>query len=118
MATIKLKSSVVAAKVPTTSDIAKAECAVNHTDKKVYFRNPSTDEIWHLAQSAGGGGSTSYLVQSAFSSPYHYVGRAPLGTLTTDATWDIARIEVSSAGSTTTLNATGAWSNRASLSYS
>ena len=53
MATIKLKSSVVAAKVPTTSDIAKAECAVNHTDKKVYFRNPSTDEIWHLAQSAG-----------------------------------------------------------------
>jgi hypothetical protein len=117
MATIKLKSSVVAAKVPTTSDIAAGETAVNHADKRLYFRNPSTDEIWHLANSAGGGGSTSYLVQSAFSSPYHYIGRAPLGTLTTDATWDIARIEIASDGSTTTLNATGAWTNRASLSY-
>ena len=44
--TIKLKSSVVAGKSPTTSDIAAGESAVNHTDKKLYFRNPSTDEIW------------------------------------------------------------------------
>jgi len=113
---IKLKSSVVAAKVPTTADIAKGEAAVNHADKKLWLRNPSTDEIWDLS-SGGGGGSTSYLVQSAVASPYHYIGRAPLGTDTTDATWDISRIQVASDGSTTTLNATGAWTNRASLSY-
>ena len=112
---IKLKSSVVAAKVPTTSDIAKAEAAVNHTDKKLYFRNPSTDEIWDLSTS---GGSSAYLVQSAFAAPYHYIGRAPEGTATNASGWDIARIEVASDGSTTTLNGSGSWSNRASIFYS
>jgi len=110
---IKLKSSVIPGKIPTTNDISKAEPAVNHTDKKIYFRNPSTDEIWDIASTPPG-----YLVQSAFASPYHYLGRAPLGTSTTASGWDIARIEVASDGSTTTSNATGAWSNRASLSYS
>jgi hypothetical protein len=112
---IKLKSSTVAGKIPTINDIAKSEPAVNHTDKRLWFRNPSTDEIWDIS---GGGGSSSYLVQSSFASPYHYIGRAPTGANTTDAAWDIARIEVASDGSTSTLNATGAWSNRASLSYS
>ena len=65
-----------------------------------------------------GGGSSSYLVQSAFASPYHYMGRAPIGTSTSSTGWDIARIEIDSNGSTTTLNSSGAWSNRASLSYS
>jgi hypothetical protein len=62
--------------------------------------------------------SDNYLVQSAFSSPYSYIGRAPTGTATTSSGWDITRIEVASDGSTTTLNATGAWTNRASLTYS
>ncbi len=73
---------------------------------------------WAPVPLSGGGGSTDYLVKSAFSSPYNYIGRAPLGTAEGTATWDITRIEVSSDGSTTTLNATGAWSNRASLTYS
>ena len=65
----------------------------------------------------GGGGSSAYLVQSAFAAPYHYIGRAPEGTATNASGWDIARIEIASDGSTTTLHATGAWTNRASLSY-
>lgn len=112
---IKLKSSTVAGKIPTINDIAKSEPAVNHTDKKLYFRNPSTDEIWDLSS---GGGSSSYLVQSDFASPYNYIGRALVGTNTSSAGWNIARIQVASDGSTTTLNGSGAWSNRASLSYS
>ncbi len=71
--------------------------------------------------SGGGGGegmvTTSYLVKSAFAAPYSYIGRAPLGTAEGTATWDITRIEIASDGTTTKLNATGAWSNRASLSY-
>jgi len=63
------------------------------------------------------GGSSGYLVQSAFTSPYNYIGRAPIGTSTSSVGWDIARIEIGSDGSTTTLNSTGAWTNRASLSY-
>lgn len=74
-------------------------------------------EAWSPVPLAGEGGSSSYLVQSAFAAPYHYIGRAPVGTDTTSSGWDIARLEVASDGSVTTLNSTGAWSNRASLSY-
>ena len=111
---IKPKSSTVAAKQPTSSDLALGEMAVNHTDEKLYFRHPGTGTVWSFS----GGGDSSYLVQSAFASPYHYIGRAPVGTSTTASGWDIARIEVAADGSTTTLNSTGAWSSRASLSYS
>jgi hypothetical protein len=118
--TIKLKSSVVAGKIPTTSDISKGEVAVNFADAKIFGRHPSTDAILELGGGGGGGGgmvTTSYLVKSAFAAPYNYIGRAALGTAEGDATWDITRIEVASDGSTTVLNATGAWTNRASLSY-
>jgi hypothetical protein len=43
---ILIKSSTVAGKIPTTSDISKKEIAANHTDKKLWLRNPATDEIW------------------------------------------------------------------------
>lgn len=112
---IKPKSSTVASKIPTTSDLALGEMAVNHTDEKLYFRHPGTGTVWSFS---GGGGDSSYLVQVAFSAPYSYIGRAPVGTSTTASGWDIARIEVAADGSTTTLNSTGAWSSRASLSYS
>lgn len=52
---LKIKSSVVAGKIPTTNDLVKGEAAVNHTDKKMWLRNPSTDEVWSL-----GSGATSY----------------------------------------------------------
>lgn len=107
------KKSTVAAKQPTTSDLALGEIAINHADAKLYARHPVSGAV----QEIGGGGSSGYLVQSAFASPYHYMGRAPIGTATSSTGWDIARIEVASDGSTTTLNATGSWSNRASLSY-
>ena len=110
---IKPKSSTVAAKVPTTSDLALGEIAINHADQKLYARHPGTGAV----QSIGGGGDSSYLVQSAFASPYSYIGRAPVGTSTTASGWDIARIEVAADGSTTTLNSTGAWASRASLTY-
>lgn len=49
---IKLKSSTVAGKVPTVNDIAKSEPAANHTDKKLWLRNPATDEIWEVGAGA------------------------------------------------------------------
>ena len=108
------KKSVVPGKVPTTGDLNLGEFCVNSPDRIIYYRQPDTGNIVDLS---GSGGSSAYLVQSAFAAPYHYIGRAPEGTATNASGWDIARIEISSDGSTTTLNATGAWSNRASLSY-
>ena len=49
---IKLKSSTVAGKIPTINDIAKSEPAANHTDKKLWLRNPATDEIWEVGAGA------------------------------------------------------------------
>ena len=43
--TIKLKSSVVAGKIPTTSDISKGEVAVNYADQIIYGRDPSSGAI-------------------------------------------------------------------------
>jgi hypothetical protein len=109
------KKSTVAARVPTTSDLALGEIAVNHADGILYARHPSTGTVYALNS---GGGSSSYLVLSAFAAPYNYIGRAPTGTSTSSSGWDVSRIEIASDGTTSTLNSTGAWTNRASLSYS
>jgi len=109
------KKSTVAARVPTTSDLALGEIAVNHADGILYARHPSSGAVYALNS---GGASSSYLVLSAFAAPYNYIGRAATGTSTSSASWDVSRIEMASDGTTTTLNSTGAWSNRTSLSYS
>ena len=63
---IKIKRSSVAGKVPTTSDIATGELAVNTTDKKIYSSNGTavfgfTDEYLQVANAA----STYVLKNSA-----------------------------------------------------
>jgi hypothetical protein len=44
------KKSTVAAKVPLSSDLAHGEIAINHADKKIYARHPSSG----IVQSIGG----------------------------------------------------------------
>jgi hypothetical protein len=78
---------------------------------------PNTTGKLYLGSTLISGGSTEYIVQSDFSSPYNYIGRAVIGTDNSSSSWSIARIEIASDGSTTKLNATGSWNNRASLPY-
>jgi hypothetical protein len=89
----------------------------NSGDAALYIKS---DNKLYIKDSAGAETpiGTGYIVLSDFSAPYNYIGRAQTGTATSASSWDISRIEVDSDGSTTTLNATGAWDNRASLSYS
>lgn len=48
--TIKLKSSAVAGKVPTTSDLALRELGINTYDGALYMkRNQGSDEIVRIA---------------------------------------------------------------------
>ena len=49
---IKLKKSESASSVPTTSDIAQGEVAINSADKKIYVRD-SSDNIVEIANTAG-----------------------------------------------------------------
>ena len=112
------KKSTQSLKVPIASDLDFGEIAINHADKKLYARHPSTGVVQEISPNTGGDGSTQYLVQSDFSNPYNYIGRAIIGTDNSSSSWSIARIQVASNGSITKLNSTGSWNNRASLSYS
>jgi hypothetical protein len=121
---IKPKSSTVASKVPAASDLALGEICVNHADRRLYSRNPSTGQVYKLAGTKdapdrvwafdlSADGLTTYLgflLYSDFPST---------GSVYDSPNWEISRTIFNTAGTTTQeASATGAWSNRASLSYS
>lgn len=62
-------------------------------------------------------GSQSYEVRHAYSAPYSYTGTAVDGASESASGWNITRLEISSSGTTTKTTSSGAWSNRASLTY-
>ena len=47
--TIIPKKSVQSGAVPTTSQLSLGEICVNHSDRRIYSRNPATGEIYKLA---------------------------------------------------------------------
>jgi hypothetical protein len=47
------KKSTVAAKVPTTSDLALGEIAINHADAKLYARHPVSGTVQEIGAAAG-----------------------------------------------------------------
>jgi hypothetical protein len=47
------KRSTVASKVPSTSDLALGEIAINHADQKLYARHPSSGVVQEIGGSAG-----------------------------------------------------------------
>ena len=53
----------------------------------------------------------------AFAAPYSYNGTATAGTADSASGWAITRIAVAADGTTTVATATGAWTDRASLTY-
>lgn len=55
--------------------------------------------------------------RSAWDDPYNYLGTAPSGTAEGDAGWTVTRIYVSALGITTITTASGAWADRATLTY-
>ena len=62
--TIQLKRSAVAGKVPTTSDLALGELALNTYDGKLYTKKDNgTASIVEL--SGGGGGSSGPIAETA-----------------------------------------------------
>jgi hypothetical protein len=120
---IKPKSSTVASKVPVSSDLALGEICVNHTDRRLYSRNPSTGEVYKLAGTKdapdrvwafdlSADGTTTYLgflLYSEFPNS---------GSVYDSPNWEISRTIFNSAGDVVSeQSATGAWSNKESLTY-
>lgn len=73
--TIIPKRSTVASKVPTTSDLALGEIAINHADRLLYARHPVSGTV----QSIGGSGGAQ-ADWSATSGPAQILNKPTLGT--------------------------------------
>ena len=105
--TIKLKSSSVAGKAPTTADLALRELAVNTTDGKLFLKKSvsgveSIVEIGAGGGGGGGGGAGGPIAQTAavisenvtFATNYNGLSAGPVEvaatyavTVPANATW-------------------------------
>lgn len=118
------KKSVQASAIPTTSQLALGEICVNHADRRIYSRNPSTGEVYKLAGTKdapdrvwafdiSSDGTTTFLGFLL------YADFPNTGSVYDSANWEISRTIFNSAGTNSSeSSATGAWSNKTSLSYS
>ena len=77
----KLKKSSVAGKVPTTSDLAYGELALNYTDGLIYFKNAS-NQIQNIADSSHTALQIKDSVTSAVIKGFNYL-QAPHGSTVT-----------------------------------
>lgn len=118
------KRSTVSGRIPSTTDLALGEICVNHADRRLYTRNPSTGEVYKLAGTKdapdrvwafdlSSDGLTTYLgflLYSEFPNT---------GSVYDSPNWEISRTIFNSAGTTSTeSSATGAWSSKTSLQFS
>ena len=118
--TIIPKKSVQSGAVPPT--LALGEIAINHADRRLYSRNPATGEIYKLA-GAGEAPDRVFVFDSAGDTTYLgyllYSDVPATGSIYDATAWEISRTQFSADGnSSTEASATGAWSDRTTLSYS
>jgi hypothetical protein len=117
------KLSTVAGKIPTADQLSPGAISINHTDRKIYAKHPNgtvyklagakdaPDRVWAFDISSDG--------LTTFLGFLLYADFPNTGSVYDSAAWEISRTIFNSAGTTSTeASATGAWSNRASLSYS
>ena len=119
--TIIPKKSVQSGAVPTTSQLSLGEICVNHSDRRIYSRNPSTGEVYRLA-GAGEAPDRVFVFDSDGDTTYLgyllYTDVPATGSIYDAPDWEISRTQFSSDGNTSTeASATGSWNNRSSLSY-
>ena len=118
--TIIPKKSVQSGAVPPT--LALGEIAINHADRRLYSRNPATGEVYKLA-GAGEAPDRVFVFDSIGDTTYLgyllYSHVPATGSIYDATAWEISRTTFSADGNTSTeASATGAWSNKTSLSYS
>jgi hypothetical protein len=121
---IKPKSSTVASKVPLATDLALGEICVNHTDRRLYSRNPSTGEVYKLAGTKDAPDRVwAFDISSdgltTFLGFLLYADFPNTGSVYDSPNWEISRTIFNPAGTTSQeSSATGAWSNKTNLEFS
>lgn len=120
--TIKLKRSSVAGRTPAAQDLEAGELAINLVDRRLYSKDDS-GEVFRLARPRD---PSLYLFLSATSADglTLYIGRLAWedypseGDAEDSNDWTIYKTTIDSAGEILTeTSATGAWSDRTTLSY-
>jgi hypothetical protein len=118
------KLSTVAGKIPTPDQLSPGAICVNHTDRRIYAKHPSTGEVYKLAGTKdapdrvwsfdiSADGTTTFLGFLLYSDFPN------TGSVYDSDSWEISRTIFNSAGTTTTeSSATGAWSSKESLQFS
>ena len=121
MPTILPKKSSVLGKVPEPGDLQVGELALNPSDRRIYSKD-STGQVFHFSRPRD---PSDYLLLHAVDGANLYIGRLAWADYPSDGTpaesspaWVIYKITTNSSGEVLAeQSATGAWSNRASLSY-
>ena len=95
---------------------------MNHSDRRIYSRNPSTGEVYRLA-GAGEAPDRVFVFDSAGDTTFLgyllYSDVPATGSIYDATAWEISRTQFSADGNTSTeASATGAWSSKTSLNFS
>ena len=117
------KLSTVAGKIPTADQLAPGAISVNHTDRRIYAKHPSTGEVYKLAGTKdapdrvwafdlSADGTTTYLGFLLYDDfPNN-------GSVYDSEAWEISRTIFNAAGtSSAESSASGAWSNKGNVNY-
>ncbi len=116
------KKSVIPGAVPTSDQLALGGISINHTDRRIFARNPSTGEVYKLA-GAGEAPDRIFVFDSNGDTTYLgyllYSDVPATGSIYDAEQWEISRTQFSADGTTSSeASATGSWNSKASLSYS
>jgi hypothetical protein len=117
------KLSTVAGKIPTADQLSPGAISINHTDRRIYAKHPNgtvyklagakdaPDRVWAFDLSADG--TTTFLGFLL------YADFPNNGSVYDSANWEISRTVFNASGTTSQeSSATGAWSNKETISYS
>jgi hypothetical protein len=117
---IILRNSTVDGSIPT--DLVFGEVVINHTNRKIFTRNPATGETYKIAGATDAPdriwmfdliGDTTYLGYLLYSDFPN------TGSVYDAEGWEIVRTIFNSAGTTSQeASATGAWSSKTQLQFS
>ena len=116
------KKSTVPGRIPTANDLALGAISINHADRRIFARNPSTGEVYRLA-GAGEAPDRVFVFDSNGDTTYLgyllYSDVPATGSIYDAESWEISRTIFSADGnSSTESSATGAWSNKQNLQFS
>jgi hypothetical protein len=118
---LKVKRTTVSGRIPTANQVATGELALNLADRRLYSKD-HLGEVFRLARPRD---PSDYQLLHATDGNHLYLGRLAwadypaTGEPDDSPAWTIYRITTNSAGDVVAeQSATGAWSNKQSLTYS